>query len=247
MSYKELFIRTREMNKDQTKLSSSTVFELLYRRASFFITPFFLRIGVSPNLISGLVFIMGLISSALIFSSTDANVRLGVIVFFFASVIDYVDGNVARMLNKSSFYGRFIDGVIDIVILSAVRLALCRFIMVRIEDEVLFWVGVIACVLTPLHHLIYDRFSALSRWCNDENETEIKPYIRRESSPRITFLVIDFQYLLFYLIPILFNFSILRYLLLFYFLTNIVSAVHVILSHIIHSYRSMNVNANAHR
>ena len=206
MSYKELFIKTREINKNQTGISVSPIFEFFYRKVSFFITPFFIWIGVSPNLISGLGLIMGLISSALIFSSTDANVRLGVIVFFFASVIDYVDGNVARMLNKSSFYGRFIDGVIDIVILSAVRFALCRFIMVRIENEILFWVGFICCILTPFHHFIYDRFSAISRWCNEENETEIKPYIRQKVSPRITFFLLDFQYLFYLLFLLNLNF-----------------------------------------
>ena len=247
MSYKELFIKTREINKNQTGISVSPIFEFIYRKVSFFITPFFIQIGISPNLISGLGLTIGLISSALIFSSTEANIRLGVIFFFIAAVVDYADGNVARMVNRSSFYGRFIDGFIDIVILCAIRLALCRFIMVKIEDGVLFWIGFTCCVLTPIHHLIYDRYSALSRWSNEENGTKIKPYIRQKASPRITFFLIDLQFLLFFLIPIFFDSSMLRYLLLFYFLTNIVSAIHTIINHILHSYRNMNFVAKAHR
>ena len=192
MNYKELYIKTRDLNKNQTKLSSSTIFELFYRRISFFITPFFLLLRVSPNVISGLVLIMGLISSFLIFTSINSNISLGIVIFFFSIIVDYVDGNVARISNKSSFYGRFIDGLIDIIVLSAIRLALCRLILVRFESETtLLWVGLFCCILTPIHHFIYDRFSAISRWCNEENKTTIEPYIRQLSSPKIAFFLID--------------------------------------------------------
>jgi len=240
MSYKELFIRTIEINKDKTKISDYPLFEILFRRTSFFITPFFLKLGFSPNLISGLGFMLGLISSAMIFSSTVTNVRLDMLVFFLAIVVDYSDGNVARVNNRTSFYGQFIDGVIDIVILSAVRLALCRLIMVKIENDVLFWIGIISCILTPLHHLIYDRYSALARWSNEEHGTEIKPYIRKGVTPRITFLLFDFQFTLFFLIPLFINIPLLKHLLTIYFLINIIEALYAVFCHVIYAYKNMN-------
>ena len=245
MSYKDLYIRAKKINKDQTKFSNSSMFEFLFRRVSFFLTPFFIRTGVSPNLISGLGLIMGLIASMLIFFSNDTSVTLGVIIFFFTSLVDYVDGSVARMNNKATFYGRFIDGLIDIVTLSAIRLALCNLIMVRIENDALFWVGLTGCVLTPIHHFIFDRYSSYARWSNEENGTNIKPYIRRGDSSRITYFLVDIQFLILFSIPIFINSYLLIYVLLLYFLIIIVAALHAIYLHISYSFKTMNITANA--
>jgi len=181
----------------------------------------------------------------LIFFSNDMSVNLGVIIFLFASILDNVDGSVARMNNKATFYGRFIDGLIDIVTLSAIRLALCNLIMVRIENDALFWVGLTGCVLTPIHHFIFDRYSSYARWSNEENGTNIRPYIRRTVSSRFSFFLVDIQLLIFFSIPILINSSILRYVLLLYFLIIIAAAFHAIILHIFYSYKTMNIAGNA--
>jgi phosphatidylglycerophosphate synthase len=244
MSYKDLYIKTKTINKDQTKFSNSSIFEFFFRRVSFFLTPVFILFGVTPNLISGLSLIMGLIASLLISFSSDMSINLGVIIFFFACLLDCVDGSVARLNNIATFYGRFIDGLIDIVIMSAIRIALCHLIMARLENELLFWFALIATVLTPFQHFIFDRYSSYARWSNEENGTNIKPYIRRKISPKLAFLLVDIQLIILFSIPMLINSSILGYALSLFFLINIVAALHAIILHIFYSYKNMNVSAN---
>ena len=245
MSYKKLYIKTKEVNNSQNILFKSSFSDLFFRRASFFITPFFIKMGISPNIISGYGFILGLIGSSLIFFTTNFSIRLAFFFFFAASVLDFVDGNVARMTNKSSFYGRFIDGLIDIVILSLYRFALCFFIILNMGNNILFWIGVSACIVTPFHHLIYDRYSSYARWSNEENRTNILPYIRRKVSPRVTFFLADLQVFLFFLIPLFISSSMLEFVLFAYFLTIIIAGFHAIFSHVVHSYKTMNFSAKS--
>tara|TARA_Y100000590_G_scaffold468563_3_gene651738 strand:+ start:4562 stop:5311 length:750 start_codon:yes stop_codon:yes gene_type:complete len=245
MSYKELFEKTKEVNKTQNVLFKSSLFEFLFRKISFFVTPFFIKLCISPNIISGIGLVLGLMGSSLIFFTTDFSIRLSFAFFFIASVIDFVDGNVARMTNKSSFYGRFIDGIIDIIILSIYRFALCYYIVANIGVNFLFWVGVTACIITPFHHLIYDRFSSYARWSNEENDTNILPYIRRKVSAKAAFFLVDLQLLIFFLIPFFISSSLIEFLFLVYFITIILSGFHAIFSHIIYSYKTMNFAAKS--
>ncbi len=247
MNYRKLYNWAKEVNLNQTKLSRAPLFEVIYRRLSIIITPFFIWLNISPNFISGIVLVLGLISSILISSLNTFNLMMGIILYFIATTVDYVDGNVARMRNISSFYGRFIDGLIDIVVLTMVRISLCWYVMIVIEDRFILLVGIISCIMTPLHHLIYDRYSAIIRWCNEENGTSIKPYIRNDASPRLAFFFIDMQYLFLFSIVFIINSWFLKYALLIYFIINIFTGLHTIIKHVIYSFNSMNISADNHR
>ncbi|MBL7051401.1 CDP-alcohol phosphatidyltransferase family protein [Candidatus Woesearchaeota archaeon] len=73
---------------------------------------FFIRIGVSPNIMSGFCFIFGLIAVYFLF----VNHFLFVIFMLLHLLADKLDGVIARATNKVSKKGEWLDYLIDTVI-----------------------------------------------------------------------------------------------------------------------------------
>lgn len=174
----------------------NSFFEGLYRLFGVLISPIFIKIN--PNLISLLSLICGFIGLILsIFFSLKLN--FVIIFFIFSFVLDFTDGLVARITNKTSFHGRFIDGLFDIFVISFLHIV---FLIYLINSQVLdifgiyFTFCIVIIVILPIQHLILDRFSSLARWCNDlKNNKKIKPYYRNIFFGKITKFLFDFQHL----------------------------------------------------
>ena len=174
----------------------NSFFEGLYRLFGVLISPIFIKIN--PNLISLLSLICGFIGLILsIFFSFKLN--FVIIFFIFSFILDFTDGLVARITNKTSFHGRFIDGLFDIFVISFLHIV---FLIYLINSQVLdifgiyFTFCIVIIVILPIQHLILDRFSSLARWCNDlKNNKKIKPYYRNIFFGKITKFLFDFQHL----------------------------------------------------
>ena len=67
--------------------------------------------------------------------------------------------------------------------------------------------GIISTIFTPMHLLFYDRYSAFSRWINEEHPNEnIKPYLRG-SMPLYYNKINDLQNILLLCLPLYFYFT----------------------------------------
>ena len=69
-------------------------------------------IKLSPNQITGLSLIMGIISGYFFF---EQNLLLGALFYVFRYCLDWIDGKTARLINKTSRYGAFIDNYSGII------------------------------------------------------------------------------------------------------------------------------------
>ncbi len=83
---------------------------LVYRRFSRPIAKFLMNFDVSPNAVTYLSFIIGIISAVLI---GFGRIYAGVALLFISQIFDCVDGDLARMSGKVTRYGAFIDRVFD--------------------------------------------------------------------------------------------------------------------------------------
>ena len=206
----------------------NSFFEGLYRFFGILISPLFIKL--SPNLISFLSLICGFIGLILsIFFSLKMNFII--IFFIFSFVLDFTDGIVARITNKTSFYGRFIDGLFDIFVISFLHIVfLIHLINIQIIDilSIYFIFCLVLLILLPIQHLILDRFSSLARWCNDvNNNKKIKPYYRNIFFGKITKLLFDFQHLCIWLL--IFDYFISKYfiIIIFFILSGIASILNI--------------------
>jgi CDP-diacylglycerol--glycerol-3-phosphate 3-phosphatidyltransferase len=74
------------------------------------IAQLFLKIGISPNMITGIGFLLSTVSAFLL---GNGNFTLAGIFLLIGAPLDVVDGSMARMLGTPTAYGSFIDSVTD--------------------------------------------------------------------------------------------------------------------------------------
>ena len=132
--------------------------------------------------------------------SSYTKLNIIVILIFLSFIFDYTDGLVARYQKKTSFHGRFIDGLYDILVIGFLHIIFINYLF-SIENNFLIKILYITLLLLPIQHLILDRFSALARWCNDINKRKkIKPYYRNTYLIFVTCLLLDLQHFCIFLI-----------------------------------------------
>ena len=116
-----------EKDLETTKKSDDTEdrFEtLVYGPFSMPLAHFFIRIGFSANTVTLLSLVFGVFGSFFFYPRNLGLNFIGVLIEFFAVLLDCADGQVARLTNTSSQLGRFLDGLVDSVNFAAVYIAL---------------------------------------------------------------------------------------------------------------------------
>ena len=182
--YKKLFKFYRKTLFDYYE---NSFFTSIYRVVAILIFPFFKKLN--PNYITILSLNLGLL--ALFFSLPPYQLDLGVIVIFFlfSYFLDFTDGIVARYQKRTSFNGRFMDGLI---FLSHI---------LKLDSYFHFYFYLAILVLHPMQHLVMDRYSALARWINEiNNNKKLKPYFRNDFLGKYTKLLYDLQHLCIWII-----------------------------------------------
>ena len=221
----------------KTGFFSLPISNSVFRYLSFFITPFFLKLNISANVTTCLSGGIGVLATLFIFFGTKQYLIIGLWIFLFSHLIDFVDGNIARVKGTSTFFGKFIDGYIDIITLTALRLSLAFFVFVNNGPHYLIWIGVLSVILTPYHHLTLDRYSAYARWITEDTSVQLEPYLRNKIMPlTLGNMMCDLQCVLIFII--MFN----PYIgLVVYFTVGVVEAIFCIISHLLAASKYMRV------
>jgi len=71
--------------------------------------PFIRRINISPNLLTITGFVITLLAAAAI----PLNIRIGGVIIIIGGIFDALDGVVARINNRVSSFGAFLDSLLD--------------------------------------------------------------------------------------------------------------------------------------
>ena len=103
------------MKKDIiTNVASGTglIEHYIYRPIVYFLIKYF-KLNINPNIITFLSLLYVIFCSILIISKKFAVV--GVVLYLFFSILDLLDGAIARMYNRKSKFGAFFGGLVDIL------------------------------------------------------------------------------------------------------------------------------------
>jgi len=92
----------------------------LNRKVSVVLTRLFLRLGLSPNAVTVLSLVIGLLAAAAIAVGSYAAGILGSLLFQLSAIIDCCDGEVARLTHTESAFGEQLDLVADNIVHIAV-------------------------------------------------------------------------------------------------------------------------------
>lgn len=89
----------------------------------------FLKMKLHPNLITGLSVIFGVVGGFLLIPSKIIINLIAILSIFLSAVFDASDGQVARLGTKKSKYGRWIDGLGDTIVYSAIYIGVSVHLM----------------------------------------------------------------------------------------------------------------------
>jgi hypothetical protein len=145
------------------------IFDLkFYHPLGYRIAIFFNRLNFSPNTVSFISMIIGLIGGALIYY--DHLITASALIVL-TSVLDSSDGQLARMSGKRSVYGRIIDGLVGYVVFTSIYLAI-GFAYYHRYGYIIFVLMILAGVSNAVQNSVYDfyRTAFLSVSKNDYSD-----------------------------------------------------------------------------
>jgi len=88
---------------------------LVYRPLAFLLVKAVQRTPVTPNQLTLLSMVFGVIGGAFLALGTSAGCAAGALFFFLYNVVDCSDGQLARLKHSGTHLGRILDGVADYV------------------------------------------------------------------------------------------------------------------------------------
>lgn len=120
LSVKDIRSIYREHMKQRQGIDPNATYNLwgegILRKISYYPAWFFLRLGISANLVTGLSFAISLLGCTLIISGINWSMTIGALLLNIWAMLDYVDGQVARCSDSPSDYGRFLDFLVENVV-----------------------------------------------------------------------------------------------------------------------------------
>lgn len=246
MRKNKILIKLKNQNKKTLMFSQNTFRDYVFRLIGVYISIIFIKCRFHPTTINILNFLVGLSALILIFINNE-NLKYSIALFQIAYFIDLTDGNVARYNNIASFWGRFLDSVIDILVGGFIYVVLFYYSLLNFNSSSLIVLGMFATLFHPIYHMIYDKYSSLARWSNLDNKTKIVPYIRLIKGKKINSTLLDFEFLL--LISLLFvtNKSAIFYIIYTFFVVGVLKFFFNLCLHLIYSRKYMANSQNQNR
>ncbi|MBM3541018.1 MAG: CDP-alcohol phosphatidyltransferase family protein [Actinobacteria bacterium] len=102
-------------SQDLSKASIPLVMRHLFVPAAWPLTVAAARLGLSPNGATALHAAISAAGLILMASASKTLFAFGLILFVLAKISDSVDGNLARLQDRASYFGKYVDGLVDMI------------------------------------------------------------------------------------------------------------------------------------
>ena len=173
MNYMQTFNRVLEIRRIQPYLMCH-----FGKYFSAVLTPIFIYYNISANVLTISRFILSIFSLVGLLLYYTEYFSLFLFCYWVMSwLLDFVDGDIARVQNKSTFVGNYLDGLFDLLLNGLLFICL-GFIVYKIENNILYYfLGTYGCIGTLLSNLNIDRYSAFRRWILEEQKIDIGTHL----------------------------------------------------------------------
>jgi len=159
--------KTDRMNAELlicNKLKKDTdgpVSQILNRPISLRISKLLLKTGITPNQISILSTVIGLVGASFFFSGEYFYLILGGILIHIHSIVDGCDGEVARLKLRQTKYGGWLDSVLDRYVDAAIIFGLAYGYWSITGDVTIWIIGFFALIGTFLNSYTSDKYDSI--------------------------------------------------------------------------------------
>lgn len=131
---------------------------VLYRPIAFIMVKLIYRLPITPNQVTYISLIAGLVSAFEFARGTPGGFLWGAIWYAIANVLDCGDGMLARLQKSGTPLGRIVDGIVDWVSSVAIFYGLGVGMSAYFGDPLLFWpLAVVAGVVSGYHAMVFDK------------------------------------------------------------------------------------------
>jgi phosphatidylglycerophosphate synthase len=238
--YNSLLIKSYNINCKYRNFQSVSLINFILNRFANIFIPIFFILKIKPNIVTIINFIFILTSLILIFFYNEYFI-LAVLFYFIYLVFDQIDGGLARLYKKKTFFGKFIDSSIGVFFEGFFYIGLSLFFFNLKSDKLIFIFCLFSSFLYIFDVFILDKFSSLVRWCNEENNNKFSPYIRRKKFLRMFLTFYDMYVCLILILPFfLHDLYIMENVIILIFSILFLSAVFNISLHAIFAYKFLN-------
>ena len=162
--------------------------------AAFFVDFFYKFTHVTPNQVTFLAMVVGVLAGFFLTGGTRAMFFYGALFFQFSQILDCADGQLARLKKMSSPFGRILDGAGDYIVGLAIFGGIFYSLWSRYEEIQLITLFplekplillflFLALFSVIIHSLSYDyiktKFASILKSGIDDTEKEKQDYLRR--------------------------------------------------------------------
>ena len=143
------------------KDTDGPVSQILNRPISLRISKLLLKTGITPNQISILSTVIGLVGASFFFSGEYFYLILGGILIHIHSIVDGCDGEVARLKLRQTKYGGWLDSVLDRYVDAAIIFGLAYGYWSITGDVTIWIIGFFALIGTFLNSYTSDKYDSI--------------------------------------------------------------------------------------
>ena len=121
------------------------------------------NIGVSANGATFIRCFLSLVGFTLLCLGQQATYNWGISLLLFSVVMDSVDGQLARVLDQASYFGKFLDGLVDSVTEIGLPFFLGIYLYLRSGAAELLLLGAAAAFLHAILHIAMVRYGHITQ------------------------------------------------------------------------------------
>ncbi|MBX7044004.1 MAG: CDP-alcohol phosphatidyltransferase family protein [Ignavibacteria bacterium] len=154
---------TSEFKQSLKTVDSEEILDLvIFRPLSFVLVKLIYSTNITPNQISSVALIFGILSGVLYGFGTYEFLLLGSASFFICNTLDCMDGQLARLKKNGTKIGRVIDGFIDYTTSVSVFLGLGIAMTKITGDPIYSWILTVAAGISKaLQNMLFDNYRNL--------------------------------------------------------------------------------------
>ena len=133
---------------------------IIFRPLSFFFVKLIYNINITPNQISVVAMIFGILAGIFYGFSTYVYSLYGALCFFICNVFDCADGQLARLKKNGTIVGRIVDGLIDYVSSFSVFLGIAVYLSIETQDPASAIILTLSAGISrAIQNMFFDNFS----------------------------------------------------------------------------------------
>lgn len=170
-------VRDVRMSQDLSLAQIPLIMRHVFVPLSWPLTVLAAALGLSPNATTFIRLAIVVLATFIMATGSQVTFLLGVLVFVFGVVLDSVDGNLCRLNGQASYFGKFLDGLVDIISDLMFPIAVSAYLWKQTGADDFIWLGIlahfsIAVTIITLYRVPLFEMSARLENANDDQRSE---------------------------------------------------------------------------